>query len=188
MMCTFVVYALPVYFDGNTCMMFGAMLAASDPVSVLTSMIGDRRGLQAESRSGHATEVSFLSRLSTGRSSRTGSFTLEDSCCPPLTTRSLLRYFCDSLFDSTLVLKRCRIVLARTGRQLFVLQEVLVLVYALCHTHLSVSALVAPTRHPMDYNARAVGVHSQSSNVEAVGRLANVQSVKARRGSRGSSV
>jgi NhaP-type Na+/H+ or K+/H+ antiporter len=37
-MCVFVVYALPDFFDWNTGMMFGAMLAASDPVSVLAGM------------------------------------------------------------------------------------------------------------------------------------------------------
>jgi NhaP-type Na+/H+ or K+/H+ antiporter len=34
----FVVYLLPQYFDWNTGMMFGAMLAASDPVAVLAGM------------------------------------------------------------------------------------------------------------------------------------------------------
>ena len=35
LVCAFVVYLLPKYFDWNTGMMFGAMLAASDPVAAL---------------------------------------------------------------------------------------------------------------------------------------------------------
>jgi len=38
LMCAFVVFLLPQYFDWNTGMMFGAMLAASDPVAVLAGM------------------------------------------------------------------------------------------------------------------------------------------------------
>ena len=38
LVCAFVVYLLPKYFDWNTGMMFGAMLAASDPVAVLAGM------------------------------------------------------------------------------------------------------------------------------------------------------
>jgi len=38
LMCLFVKYSYPQYFDWNTGMMFGAMLAASDPVAVLAGM------------------------------------------------------------------------------------------------------------------------------------------------------
>eukprot|EP00931_Biecheleriopsis_adriatica_P007107 TRINITY_DN108421_c0_g1_i1.p1 TRINITY_DN108421_c0_g1~~TRINITY_DN108421_c0_g1_i1.p1 ORF type:complete len:715 (-),score=130.41 TRINITY_DN108421_c0_g1_i1:20-1843(-) len=38
LMCIFIVYLLPQYFDWSTGMMFGAMLAASDPVAVLAGM------------------------------------------------------------------------------------------------------------------------------------------------------